>query len=261
MSTDNAEYLNARERAMEKIRKLLAMGTDGRGNLTEAETAMRQAQALMRKWQIESADEVLADLKAGKDMIQDHDSPFAYPSSNAPKKVPAWVGVCGVSAGMLCTVKVDIVGHHELGVRVRFSGYGPDVQFAKWLYRYLIETIHQMAVEAYSSRGEREAYRYQCAGTVQTRIKEMVAKQKAQDEASARGNFEAIEGTGVGTALAIFDAKLAAVNAAFGEQQVTTQKREMTDAGYRGYQDGQKLNIPTARPLGGETGEQHGRLE
>lgn len=238
-----------KDEAMQKIRKLLAMGTDGRGNLNEAETAMRHAQALMRKFQIDSVDEVLADLKGGKEMAQDSDGPFAYPSKNRPTKVPAWVGIVAVGVGKLLTTKVDIIMDRELGARVRFSGYGPDVQFSRWMYRYLIETIHQMACQTVGSRGEREAFRYGCATTVQGRMYRMVAEQEAAD----REEQEALQRVAIGTmssALVLFDAKKAAVEAAFGAQGVTQVKREASDARLMGSMAGNKLNIPTARPLG-----------
>ena len=42
----------SKEKALGKIRKLLKMGEDGRGNVNEAEAALRQARALMDKHQI-----------------------------------------------------------------------------------------------------------------------------------------------------------------------------------------------------------------
>lgn len=39
----------------DKIAKLMAMATDGRGNETESETALRMAQALMTKHGIDAA--------------------------------------------------------------------------------------------------------------------------------------------------------------------------------------------------------------
>ena len=45
-----------RARMLEKVRKLLAMGRDGRGNATEEETALRHASKLMAEWGIEDLE-------------------------------------------------------------------------------------------------------------------------------------------------------------------------------------------------------------
>lgn len=241
MSTD-------KDRAMEKIRKLLAMGTDGRGNIHEAEAAMRQAQALMRKFQIDSVEEVLSDLKGGKDTQQDSDGPFAYPSKNRPTKIPAWVGIVAVGVGRLTTCKVDIIMESTRGARVRFSGYGPDVQFSLWLYRFFIEAIHRLACEAVTSRGERESFRFGAASMIQARIARMVSEQEAAD----RAEQEAAQRVAIGamsTALVIVAAKKQAVAEHFGEQSGKQVKRESNDAHRAGVDAGSRLNIPTARPL------------
>ena len=55
--------LGQREKAIDKIRKLLAMANDGRGNEQEAETAARQAEKMMRAYQVEAADVVMKELE------------------------------------------------------------------------------------------------------------------------------------------------------------------------------------------------------
>ena len=49
------------ETVLAKLRKLLAMAHDGRGNETEAETALRHAEALMRKHGIEAGGLNMSD--------------------------------------------------------------------------------------------------------------------------------------------------------------------------------------------------------
>lgn len=242
-----------KDEALSKIRKLLAMANDGRGNLNEAETAMRQAQSLMRKYQIDSAEEVLADLKSGHDMVQETDSIWAYPSKNKPTKCPAWIGIISLGVGILNEVKTDITFTAAQGVVMRFSGYGPDVQFSKWLYRFLIETVYRMATEHAQSRGDREAFRYGMACTLQSRLKAMHEDQQTQDAENSEDKHDVVlreDRHNACTVLAIVDSKRLAVAAAFGSQEVKKgNKREVDANTAAGQAAGRKLNIPTARVL------------
>jgi hypothetical protein len=236
-----------KDEALSKIRKLLAMSTDGRGNMHEAEAAMRQATALMRKFQIDSAEEVLSDLKGGECMIHECDSIFAYPSKNLGSRVPVWVGMIAVGVGRLCSVKADVTRTKALGICVRFSGYAPDVQFARWMYRLLIETVHTVAVQTVEGRGEREAFRYGAASTLQNRLYQLAAENDAE---ARKANLQ-----GVGTALMVIDNKRDAVEAAYGETETVERNRQVGMSTILGSMAGAKINIPSGRPVSGATGK------
>jgi len=237
-----------KDEALSKIRKLLAVAQDGRGNMNEAESAMRMATALMRKFQIESADEVMKDLKNGIDMVTDTDSIWAYPSKNIPKKCPTWVGVISLGVGLLNDVITTISYDSKAGVVVKFAGYGPDVQFAKWLYRFLIETTYRLSTEHATERGERESFRYGMAGVLQARMRSMKEEQEAADKQEAASGSSC-------TALVLVDTKKNAVALAFGQQTTKSgAKREYNDSMSAGRSAGQKLNIPRNNPLGSNSG-------
>jgi hypothetical protein len=55
-------------RILEKIRKCLAMANDGRGDITEAATALRQAQALMAKYNV--TEQGLAAATIGEEFVR-----------------------------------------------------------------------------------------------------------------------------------------------------------------------------------------------
>lgn len=127
-----------------------------------------------------------------------------------------------------------------------FSGYKADVEFCRYLYRYLIETVYRLSADAATSRGDRESFRYGAATTLQSRMKRMVVEQKAADEAAKAQQEYA--GT---MALVLVDAKRLAVAAHFGEQGTKKcNSRDYDGMQALGHAAGSKLNIPTARPLG-----------
>lgn len=237
-----------RDAIMRKIRALLAMGTDGRGNMNEAEAAMRQAQAMMRKYQVEESEVVLDELRGKSHMRRASESPYAYKSSDIPTKVPAWVGVISIGVGRLTDTVIDIIMDSQAGARVRFSGYAPDVEFACWLYRYLIETVHRLAKERGGRRSELESFRRGAAAELQRRLYALAAERDAEDKAEA--------GSGAGTALMVVNTKRAAVAEAFGGQRMknTSGVRDAMSA-MAGRQAASRIAIHTNRPIGGSGGK------
>ena len=59
------ERIERRARMLEKVRKLLAMGRDARGNANESEIAMRQANKLMAEYGIAEAECDMTAIQAG----------------------------------------------------------------------------------------------------------------------------------------------------------------------------------------------------
>lgn len=80
-----------KDEALAKVKKLLKMANDNRGNMNEAENAARQAEALMRKFHLESADVELAELDGGQP--QEELVSGARPGKKDAKEVPRWVSV------------------------------------------------------------------------------------------------------------------------------------------------------------------------
>lgn len=239
-----------RERALEKVRKLLAMANDGRGNINEAEMAAKQAAALMTKYNIDAAEAQLQDLMGDEpDLAQEFaDAGYYHPTTMATvKSIPKWVGMLAVGIANLTQVKVDGAKLPTGQTRVRFSGYATDVVFAKWLLPILCRAVYNEALNQFGddSRQAREAFRHFAASQIQARL---FAMRKEQDQG--------LQSMGSGTALAVIDRKAQAIAKAFGEQYVRKIARRQTtcvDAAQAGRQFGNQVNIPAARPLSGTT--------
>lgn len=232
----------ARERAVDKIRKLLAVARDGRGNEHEAARAAAQAERMMRHYQIESADEILEEIQSAEAFDQGLESVGFEPSGYSPKNVPSWVGIVAIGVGRAFTVKVDVVGTPD-GVRCRFSGYAPDVELARWVYRLLCETVFRLSRERCqgSGTGGAAAFRHGAAGALQSRLYAMAAE-RDQENASAGG-----------TAVVLYDRKRERVEEMFGAQTTQAKKSNHRDreAYHAGRAEGARINIPHGRPVAG----------
>lgn len=179
-----------REHAMAKVRKLLAMASDGRGNMQEAETATRQAAALMAKYNIEAAEAQLADLCGDEpDLVQEYYvADYGPRDPRPPKSVPDWVGFLAIGVGWLCQVKVDGSTDPSRNAKaIRFSGYSTDVAFAKWLLPMLCRAVYNEALKqwGHGTKADREVFRRKAAGTLQRRLKDMRDEQQVATVATA----------------------------------------------------------------------------
>jgi Protein of unknown function (DUF2786) len=233
-----------RDRAMEKIHKLLAIANDGRGNIQEAETAARQAAALMAKYNIDSAEAQLADLASDQpDLTEEFCSPEYDPGAKGSlKTLPTWIGMTAIGVARLCQVKC--VGSRQgPAAGVRFSGYRTDVLFAQWLLPTLCRAIFFEARTEWGkgTKADREDFRRAAAGALQRRLQEL----RREQEEAMRGDKTA------GTALIVVDRKLAIIKERFGEASVKKVASRVGAATADGHAFGQRMNIPTGRPLGG----------
>lgn len=234
-----------RERALEKVRRLLAMANDGRGNMQEAETAARQAAALMAKFNIESAEAQLKDLCSDEpDLDQALVCPNYYGGEVRTKTLPVWVGIIAVGVGIVTQTKVD--GYRKDGYGVaRFSGYRTDVVFAEWLFQLLCGAVYRESTTTRYDRAGRGDFRHAASVAIQRRL---AALRKEQDAALTRASSS--------TALVVVDKKQQVINEAFGEMKTRKMSRQVHDAGARsaGSEFGQQINIPAgARPLNGSS--------
>lgn len=233
-----------RDQAMAKVRKLLAIGTDGRGNMTEAETAMRHAGKLMREYQIDTVADVMNDLKSDYAMVCGMEPVTQALDLLEPFEMcPAWVGIIALGCGRFTTVKVDLVGS-DAGTLIRFSGYAPDVMYCRWLYKYLIERVDMLLAKLPKHVNNHASFRFGAAISIQNRLFIMHDEQNKIDKAEAKD--------GMSTALMIINAKAVAVANKFGAQDANTveTKNKMKDAEQiMGAKFGDTLAIPTSRPV------------
>lgn len=244
----------SRERAFDKIRKLLAMARDGRGNENEAAIAASQAEKLMRYYQIESADVVMQELEQDDQFEQGiEDVSFEGIAGHKPKQTPSWVGYIAIGCGEAFTCKVDIVRTPE-GIKVRFSGYAMDVMLCRWVYRFLCETVFRISKERCKGLGmsASKSFRLGAASVLQRRLKDL--KKSAVEEAEVQA------GSGTSTALVLVNRKEERVQEMYGKTKTKQSRYTAGDAA--AYRDGMaqanKMNIPTNRPLSGQAAQ--GRL-
>lgn len=235
--------MNDRDRALEKVRKLLAMSSDARSNVQEAETAARQAASLMAKFNIDQAEAQLKDLLSDEpDLCQEAVTPDYYGGNVRTKTLPTWVGIIGLGVGRLTQTKVD--GYRKDGYgAVRFSGYRTDVVFAEWLFQLLCRAVYNEAAGSQFDRAGRDDFRRGAAAAIQGRLKELRTKLDEDLRADLTG--------ATGTALVVLDKKMQVIAAKYGDQKTRNSSKQARDYTAReaGHAFGKQVNIPSGRPV------------
>src|SRR3990167_6529801 len=137
------EHDEKRSRMLEKVRKLLAMGRDGRGNANEEEIAMRQAAKLMAEYGIEDAEVNMAALDAGAMIFGETEIRADGRETAAPcKSYSVWCGVLAVGVARF-TDSVVVRDRTAQGERLKFMGEREDVLLARWLFGVLAVSVQQ----------------------------------------------------------------------------------------------------------------------
>jgi hypothetical protein len=197
--------------AIKKVQKLMAMAQDGRGNENEAERALAQAEALMRKFGIEQAEVGTSDAAKGFDWANDF-APYGVERQPAAS-VPTWYGYVAFGCAIFTDTIVKTHYRPGLGYGVGFYGERTDVAFAVWLVTYLRDTVWREVRKQQKENGwgrkESEDFRQAMASRLQARMKKL---RKERDAAFAEASS--------GTALVLVNQKLALRDAEFGVQKV-----------------------------------------
>lgn len=216
------------KRIQDKIRKLLALAADPGAAPNEAETAGRQAAALMAKHEIDLADLTEAELKAQWDLTT-VEARGCRPGKKDPSEVPLWIGVIAWGVKIYTRTRCS----SGRGV-VYFRGPRGDVELAQWLHNLLVDGCYRASTGR--SISEANAFRNGYAAALQKRLTRL-ADQRDQ-----------VDGEQTGTALVVVQrARARAMAEAFGEDSsgCKTQTRQSQE----GYAAGTKAHIPTNRPL------------
>lgn len=250
----------ARERALEKVKKLLRVARDGAASENEAETAARQAEAIMRKHQIDDAETLLRevddDVAFSRELARANpDARGGHPFQN----VPDWVSFVAVGVGELHGCKVDIVAldweDGPADLKIRYSGYALDAKVASWTHDMLCAAVHRLS-KAYAPLGRRAAtaFRTGAGVTLQERLREMKLERDRQEDAS-RGRTDARSKT----ALALFDRKKERVAEMFGQTKVEKEEIDLKGVEAQAYCAGQaagaSIGIHAALPGGARPAE------
>lgn len=236
-----------RARMLEKVRKLLAMGRDGRGNANEQETAMRQANHIMAEYGIAEAECDMAAIDAGEMVFGEAQ---CGPDGRAPEQgkvyrsVPGWAGVLGVGVARF-TDSIIARKRTANGEMFVFRGEKEDVLLARWIFGCLVDAIQrEQRTSGWTARGDAGSFCMAAASALQDRLKGLWRDRQAE--------FEQARATSNSRALVVVDRKRTEIAVRFGEQ-----KTRNTRAGYRssgaamaGSEAGRRINIPQGRPVG-----------
>ncbi len=253
MATTNNDDLDA---VMRRIQKLLAIAHDGRGNQNEAAAAASMAEKIMRKYQLEHSDVIMASLKRGEDMDSVNSLASAKTNGTKVKVVPLWANIISVQVAALNEVRASIV-RVDGEAHLRFYGFKSDVQVSKWMFEYLISTVLKLCKQFkeesphYRTFGRREvnSYRQGVAVGICHQIQEMLKEKSAEIEAAG------------GTGKELVVCKKNAIDSHFGEGASIKSIRSKVSGGSsfsNGVTDGKKVDI-NRRGIDGESTQLLGR--
>ena len=237
-----------RARMLEKVRKLLSMARDGRGNSNEEEIAMRQANKMMAAYGIAEAECDMSAIEAGEMIFGEAQ---CGPDGAAPaqgrvyRNSPAWAGVLAVGVGRF-TDSVVIRKRTEHGEMFAFRGEQNDVLLARWNFGVLVASINaEQKASGWTTRADASTFKLAAASTLQKRMGSLAAERRAMyEEARVQSNSRA---------LVVVDRKANEIAVRFGEQKTrNTRFSGSGDSGARiaGQQAGARINIPSGRPIG-----------
>ena len=240
-----------RERMLAKVRKLLAMGRDGRGNAQEEETAMRQANKIMAEYGIAEAECDMAAIDAGEMIFGEAQCGAdgrAPEQGKVYRSAPTWAGILVVGVARF----TDSIGGRkctEHGEMFTFRGEQQDVLLARWIFGVLVNSIlAEQRASGWTKRGDANGFRVAAASTLATRLRTLAAERRAM--------YEAARAQSQSRALVVVERKAGEIVKRFGTQKTkSTSYRSVASSGasMAGRQAGARINIPSGRPLGQST--------
>jgi len=176
-----------REKVIILIKKLLNMAEHANSNEHEALVAARQAESLMRKYNIDYAEAIAKEIKTGAGMTTVDSVATAKDNGTPTLKTPMWAQQLAVRVANLFDAPVrltsvkDAKGRWEQGLR--FHGYEHDVRVAKWTFDLLVAAINKVCKDYrknphYLDRGRTvmNAYRFGVVHSVLNTINDMIAE-------------------------------------------------------------------------------------
>lgn len=244
----DTERIERRARMLEKVRKLLAMGRDGRGNSNEEEIAMRQANKLMAEYGIAEAECDMAAIDAGE---LEYGMAHCGPDGKAPEQgkvyrtMPGYAGILAIGVARF-TDSVVVRKRTAHGEMLAFQGEKQDVLLARWVFGVLIESIlSEQRSSGWTGRGDANTFRTAAASTLAKRLRDLATERMAMYErAKAESNSRA---------LVVVDRKRMEIAKRFGSQKTRTSRSSYSSSGaaIAGQEAGQRINIPSGRPISG----------
>lgn len=236
MTTENLDSV------MRRIAKLMAIAQDDRANPAEAASAASMAEKIMRKYQLENADIVIAQLKAGTDMGEE--DVYAQVTKRGKIKVfsvPQWCGQLAVAVAEAneCGAKVWLMEDDNRSVR--FYGFKADTLVAKYMMDYLVATVNRLCTafkksDIYVMEGQAglNSYRVGCTAGIISKLNELTKAKQAEQEQSK-------------SSTELMVCKAAAVAEHFGAMKTKAVARTVSrnNVYAQGVRDGKAINVQT----------------
>lgn len=247
MNNDKSER---RAAMLAKVRKLLNMARDGRGNATEEETAMRQANKIMAEYGIAEAECDMTAINAGEmvyGQIMVGPDGKDLKDGKVYKSSPTWAGVLGVGVARFTDTVIirKTTAHGDVFV---FQGEKEDVLLARWIFGVLIESIQaEQKRSGWTSRGDANSFRTAAASALQNRLKDLAKERMAMYQQAVQSSAS--------MALVVVDRKQAEIAKRFGVQRTKSARSSYSSSGaaMAGSSAASRINIPSGRPLTGST--------
>lgn len=222
-------------RIIEKIRKTLALAENAGATPAEAVRASSQAEALLRKYNLEMAD-IIMEQSTDEDVQVDEFSP-GYRPGKVYKSIPLWAQSIAVVTCKLydCHARFGF-DRRTNGQTFRIFGYSTDLQVCRWTIDYLSKAIYNNTPTMHGTTYAND-FRKGATSEICRRLKELKTAQKAEYAASSSG-----------TALVVF--KEQAIVKKFGDFSYKEDKmRTSTSGAAAGQAFGATVNISPNRPI------------
>ncbi len=171
------EMTNDRERLLAKIKKLLNMAKHNASNETEAATALRQAEAMMRKHDIQFAEIEAKELNPS-DMAME---------GTGESRNSSWIWNLAWAASYLTSTMPTKRYSRESNAReIKFAGTKDDVQVALLMHDYLVGVTERLTKKYGGSRSENNAFKLGVAQTLVNRSTKSKSSAKKRSPRQAK---------------------------------------------------------------------------
>ena len=219
----------------------MAVAMDERGNGNEAERALAQAEALIRKFGIEQAEIASTEAESVFDWAEAF---HAYgPPKNPAKSCPRWFQIVSTGVATFTDTIVRLQYHPEQGYGVGFYGDRADTLFAQWLVGYLKDSVWKALYRTRKDHPEwtgieAEDFRKAMAVRLSNRMRDLRRERDAEFAAAPHSQ-------GAGTALVLVTDKLARRDVEFGAPKYKTSSVQVRDrtAAHKGLQAGDQIGF------------------
>ncbi len=226
---------------MRRIQKLLAMAEDGRGDPNEAAAAASMAAKLMRKFQLDHADVVMASLKRDSEFDEVDVVATAKTNGTRVQAIPTWAQWIAVEVARLNDVRVVISSTQTAKGReacLRFMGFKADTQVAGWTLSYLVETVNRLCVAFRKNptylihgRTEMNAYRHGVVTGINLNLRNAQQAKAAENAQVSSGRDLVV-------------AKAQALDAKYGEFKTGKTSKVNTGRAFGdGVRDGRQVDV------------------